>query len=184
LAATGGGNREAGSDRLTWNFRTLPEAYDKTGSKNRAWNEPARKALDGFARLRATEACGDETLSQLVATNCAAAVAAGCDDPMVAYLNARYLDKQDRPAYWKRPEVWPDIKASFDKFLQLNPDAVGWYHNYALYAYRCEQWDALNELIPKLGPVNYGYFGGKEEYDEMVRLAKENSARLKTGERK
>ena len=433
---TDGGNREAGSNRLAWNLRTLPEAYDKTGSKNHAWDEPARKALDGFARLRSAEGRGDETLSQLVATNCAAAVAAGCDDPMIAYLNARYvlasreisgtelayaltnaaeklvgsgyptvrkfyaalraaeqlkfvagtntppevhrfrriavsnlkqalddrtmpiqevddacgdmfralelnsaayeesyrgiekllfknwpeesvswllkgkfyfkyawmargsgysdsvteegwklmrerlevaeealnhawklnprdaripvvmidvelgqgrgrqfmetwfqrgmavdtnnydacqvkrnylepkwygsagemlafgrecvhskewggrvplvlsdahealaryLNRPDRPAYWKRPEVWPDIKSSFDRFFQLNPDAVGWYHNYALFAYRCEQWEKLNELVPKLGRVNFDYFGGKDEYEKMVRLAREKS---------
>jgi len=57
----------------------------------------------------------------------------------------------------------------------LNPDASGYYHNYAWYAYRAEQWDKLNELIPKLGEVNYSFFGGKEEYDKMVQLAKEHS---------
>lgn len=79
--------------------------------------------------------------------------------------------------YWKRPEVWSDVQAAFDRFFELNPDDIGWYHNYALYAYRAEQWDKLNELIPKLGPVNYSYFGGKDEFDKMVRLAKEHSGK-------
>jgi hypothetical protein len=77
--------------------------------------------------------------------------------------------------YWKQPQVWPDLRAAFDRFLQLNPDATGYYHNYALYAYRCEQWDKLNELLTKLGPINYDYFGGPAEYDKMVELARQHS---------
>jgi hypothetical protein len=85
------------------------------------------------------------------------------------------LQGTDREDYWKRPDVWPDIQAAFDRFFELNPDATGYYHNYAWYAYHAEQWDKLNELIPKLGPVNYDYFGGKDEYDKMVELAKQHS---------
>ena len=58
------------------------------------------------------------------------------------YLN----DAEARETYWKRRDVWPDIKASVEKFFQLNPDAVSWYHNYAWYAYHCEQWDVLNQF--------------------------------------
>jgi peroxiredoxin len=86
-----------------------------------------------------------------------------------------YLEPSEQTNYWRRPEVWPDIKEAFDKFFQLNPAATGWYHNYAWYAYLCEQWHALNQLIPKLGPVNYAYFGGKDQYDRIVRLAKEHA---------
>ncbi len=87
----------------------------------------------------------------------------------------RYLDKPEQDDYWKRPEVWPDIEASFNRFFELNPDATSWYHNYARYAWRCERWDKLNELIPRLGPVHYSYFGGTNEYNRMVRLAKEHA---------
>ncbi len=77
--------------------------------------------------------------------------------------------------YWKQPRVWADVQAAFDRFFDLNPDAISWYHNYAWYAYHAEQWDKLNELIPKLGAVNYQFFGGKDEYDKMLQLAKEHS---------
>jgi hypothetical protein len=59
----------------------------------------------------------------------------------------------------------------------LNPNETSWYYNYAWYAYHAEQWDTLNEIIPKLGPVNYSYFGGKDEFDKMVQLAKEHSSK-------
>lgn len=88
-------------------------------------------------------------------------------------IDGRY-DGDARTNYWKRPEVWSDVQTAFNRFFELNPSATNWYHNYVLYAYRAEQWDKLNELLPKLGPVNYSYFGGKEEFDKMVQLAKEH----------
>jgi peroxiredoxin len=84
-------------------------------------------------------------------------------------------EKFDASEYWKQPEVWPDIQEAFEKFFQLNPEATGWYHDYALYAYRCERWQALNRLLPKLGKVNYDFFGGQAEFDKMARLAKQHA---------
>jgi hypothetical protein len=86
-----------------------------------------------------------------------------------------YVDKSEQTNYWMQPDVWPDIKMSYDRFFELNPEATRYYHNYAWYAYQCEQWNAFNELIPKLGPINYDYFGGKAEFDKMVQLAKERA---------
>lgn len=86
------------------------------------------------------------------------------------------LEGVAKAAYWKRPEVWADIQSAFDRFFELNPDGTGWYHDYARYAYRAEQWDKLNELIPKLGDINYKFFGGKEEYEKMVQVAKAHAS--------
>ncbi len=93
---------------------------------------------------------------------------------------ANTLGPDARRNYWKRPEVWTDIHQAFVKFFRLNPDEKGFHHNYALYAYRAEQWDELSKQIALLGPVNYDYFGGREEYDEMVRLAKEHAAKAQS----
>jgi hypothetical protein len=98
-----------------------------------------------------------------------------------AHWNFRrgYVDKSEQTNYWKQPDVWPDIKAAFERYFEVNPDATRWYHNYAWYAYQCEQWNAFNELIPKLGPINYDFFGGKAEFDKMVQLAKEHTDKPK-----
>lgn len=90
---------------------------------------------------------------------------------------ARYLPKEQQAAYWERPEVWKDLKSAFDKFFELNPQEVGWHHNYALYAYRARQWDELNRQILLLGPINYEFFGGKAAFDEMVRQAKTHAGK-------
>jgi hypothetical protein len=87
----------------------------------------------------------------------------------------RYLPAKEQDDYWKRPEVWKDVQAAFEKFFTLNPQEPGWRHNYALYAYKAEQWDILNRQIPLLGEINYEFFGGKDEYDKMVRLAREHA---------
>jgi len=90
---------------------------------------------------------------------------------------AKTLGPEARKSYWKRAEVWADIHAAFEKFFRLNPQDSSYHHNYALYACRAEAWDELNKQIGLLGPVNYDYFGGKERFDEMVRLAKEHSTK-------
>ena len=91
----------------------------------------------------------------------------------------RYREGDAKTNYWKQPEVWLDVQAAFDRFLQLNPDATGWYHNYAYYAYLCERWDKFNELLPKLGQINYDYFGGRPEFTKMVARAKESAAQTR-----
>ena len=90
-------------------------------------------------------------------------------------IQKQYVDGSEKSNYWKRPEVWSDLKSSFDRFFELNPDATGWYHDYARYAYQAEQWDTLNRIIPKLGQINYSFFGGRNEFNKMIQLAKEHT---------
>ena len=82
-------------------------------------------------------------------------------------INSRNKDAL-QANYWKRPDVWADIQAAYDRFFELNPDAMGTFKNYAWYAYHAEQWNKLNELLPRLGPADYYLFGGQEAFDKMV----------------
>lgn len=81
-------------------------------------------------------------------------------------------EKSQQAAYWKQPSVWTDVQASIEDYIKLNPDAKNRYQLYAFYAYKAEQWGKLNELIPKLEQGDYGYFGGKAEFDKMIQMAK------------
>jgi hypothetical protein len=97
---------------------------------------------------------------------------------------AAYLEKSEQPGYWTRPDVWRDIRAAYEKFCRLNPEAKndpGTVQGYAKYAYRCEQWNTLNELIPKFGEVDYSRFGGKQAYDTMILLAKQHASQPDPG---
>ncbi len=84
-------------------------------------------------------------------------------------------DPSKQADYWKQPQVWADIQSAYERFFELNPSATDTYYNYALYAYRAEQWDNFNQLLPKLEPVNYTFFGGKDEFDKMVQTAKNHA---------
>ena len=109
---------------------------------------------------------------------CAASTQWGEQVPLVlmeVYLRLEaYLDADKKAAFWKQPEIWPDLQASFEQFFKLNPQDTGRHHDYAWLAYKCEQWDELNRQIGLLGPVNHAFFGGKDAFDKMVRLAKEH----------
>ena len=88
---------------------------------------------------------------------------------------SRTLEADNRQTYWQLPEVWPDIKAGYDKFAQTNPDATRFRYPYAAYAFRCSQWQDFNEQVKFIrqndSVPNYRYFGGKEAFDKLVGLA-------------
>ena len=81
------------------------------------------------------------------------------------------LDAGERESYWKRPEVWADLQSAYERLLALNPQATGYHDYYLQAAYRAGQWHAFNDLLNRIGTVNYDYFGGKDRFDEMVRHA-------------
>jgi hypothetical protein len=90
-------------------------------------------------------------------------------------IHQEFTEASGKTNYWKQPAVWLDLKSAFERFFELNPDAIGWYHNYARYAYQAGDWAAFNKLIPKLGPINYDFFGGKNEFEKMLAMAKERA---------
>ncbi len=85
---------------------------------------------------------------------------------------AAFLPKGQQADYWKDATVWQDVDSSYKRFFSLNPDAVGYRHNYAWYAYRAEQWNLFNEQITLFNGTNYSFFGGREEFERMVAKAK------------
>jgi len=91
-------------------------------------------------------------------------------DAHIAIRN-EFIPDTERSAYWSRPEVWADLKSAHTRFFELYPDASGWYPNYAWYAYQAGDWSAFNEMVPKLGPANYDFFGGETNFNQMVAVA-------------
>ncbi len=74
------------TNRLDWNMKTLVQAYQDIGNTDQAWDKPAIQALTEFARSRSLVLDPDEPWAEIIATNCGAAINAGCDDPMIRYL--------------------------------------------------------------------------------------------------
>jgi hypothetical protein len=87
---------------------------------------------------------------------------------MLAYDSATGL----KDAYWKQPGVWADVRDSFQRFYELNPDATYGWHEFASCAYKCEQFNTFLELIARIQQVNYDFFGGEQRLAEMIAFAK------------
>jgi hypothetical protein len=90
-----------------------------------------------------------------------------------AHINlARYAERAGSTNYWRQPEVWTDVRASFEKFFSLNPNDVSWRHNYAYHAYQCRQYAVFIQQLGLFGShTNYSYFGGKPAFELMVETA-------------
>lgn len=88
---------------------------------------------------------------------------------------ARNLNSQAREAYWTLPDVWPDIKAGYERYAQGNPDDTRFRYPYAWYAFRCGHMDDFKAQIQLIrqndGEVKYGYFGGKAAFDQAMARA-------------
>lgn len=81
---------ESSQSRLDWNLKTLVIPYKKSGGTSRKWDVFATDALTEFARSRAQVSAPGEWWQEIIATNAAAAIDAGCTDPMIRYLYVRY----------------------------------------------------------------------------------------------
>ena len=87
---------------------------------------------------------------------------------------AKYYQMTASPEYWHRSHVWADVKSSYEKFFAINPEAVGWRHNYARDAYLCGQHATFLEQtrLFKFG-TNQAFFGGAARFQEMLKKASE-----------
>lgn len=82
-----------------------------------------------------------------------------------------------KDAHWKQRGVWEDVRSSFERFEELNPGDTSALHDYASCAYKCEQYDQFLELLGRIQPVNYTYFGSEQRLAEMVAFAKLKSVK-------
>src|SRR4051812_43303151 len=78
--------------KLGWNRRTLAGAYDRVGKKDARWDAPAREALELAALFFSHSLEPQVTLGDLHRAT-QTALAAGCDDPLIQYLDARSFEK-------------------------------------------------------------------------------------------
>jgi hypothetical protein len=96
----------------------------------------------------------------------------------LAELEAEF-DKSKSVTYWRRPGVWEDLRSSYDKCLSLNPKDLLARHRYARDARACGEFKTLLEQITILGKdTDKHYFGGPQEFDEMLRVAREKTGAL------
>jgi hypothetical protein len=89
----------------------------------------------------------------------------------------QYSHKDDKN-YYAKPEVWRDIQSAYERYFELNPDDDSHRHNYASDAFRCGEYGAFLEQLPKFtSGTNYKWFGGKKKFDAMVQKAIANAGK-------
>ncbi|MBX3747591.1 MAG: hypothetical protein KF833_19970 [Verrucomicrobiae bacterium] len=70
--------------------------------------------------------------------------------------------------HWTQPGVWKDVKASYDRFFELNPGATQIRNNFARYAHKCGQFGVFLDILPTIKPLNPAVFGGRPALEQMV----------------
>ena len=113
---------------------------------------------------------------------CVASQKWGAEVPLVLqevhHNLAQYYGLADSDDYWHRPQVWRDVRSSYEKFFQLNPGNTDYNQEYARDAFKCGQYTVFLQQLPKftLG-TNYSVFKGEEEFNRMVAEAKAKAAK-------
>jgi len=93
-------------DRQKWNLATLNGSYESAGHKNPKWDKDAEESLGDFARLQTASDAEVEALSALIGDAAQDAVKAGCDDPMIGYLYARFSSQAQAKPFSERQGLY------------------------------------------------------------------------------
>ena len=74
--------------------------------------------------------------------------------------------------YNSRPEVWADIRASYERYMEANPTDVLIRHDYARDAFNAGKYhDFLTQVSGFTTGTNLNFFGGPKEFEAMVKKA-------------
>src|SRR5436190_7225549 len=82
---------EVAPELLSYNLKTTVGAYERAGRKNPKWDAAAKGSLEAFARIRSSTNGLPESLFMVLKTNLPVLATLKCDDPMIRYLQTRYV---------------------------------------------------------------------------------------------
>lgn len=82
--------------------------------------------------------------------------------------------EKDKAAYWKRPDVWEDVKAVYEAALLHDPNRAWWRSFYAKLACWCGHYDVARRQFEAVGErVELGAFKDPAELDRLRAEANE-----------
>ncbi len=79
--------------------------------------------------------------------------------------------------HWTQPGVWEDVRSSYERFFELNPDAVRWRSLYAKYAYKCRQFGPFLDQVSLSREADEELLGGREALEQMIQTAERATGR-------
>lgn len=123
----------ARQDRQQWYQNALTKSYQSGGHTNPKWDKDAREALSDFAQIKTGPDDEQEVLSDLIGQAADNAVGAGCDDPMVRYLQVCYSSSARGEPLKEEQKMYRAAAKALDnsdypplfKFY-ADADAAGW----------------------------------------------------------
>ena len=102
--------------------------------------------------------------------------------PMILLDAYSTLAQQTKPEsaraeLYKDPTVWQDVKDAVTEMERRQPGKTWYYNNLAWYAWKCERWKELDEVMGKLDRPDYEYFGGRDAFDRMMQDLRAHATR-------
>ncbi len=88
---------------------------------------------------------------------------------------ASSLPPEQKTNYLRQAEVWADVRRSFERFFELNPNDNPRRNFYAKTAYDCGQWQVFLQQVALLERTNFLSFGGGDVFSDMLETAKKNA---------
>jgi hypothetical protein len=82
----------------------------------------------------------------------------------------------ERIDYWRRPDVWRDIRESYELFLSRYPEDVDARTAFAQYADKANAFEVFLkqvEVLESSGKIDYAKFGGKPQLERDKRRIQE-----------
>lgn len=102
--------------------------------------------------------------------------------PMILLDAYSTLAQQTKPEsaraeLYKDPTVWQDVRDAVTEMERRQPGKTWYYNNLAWYAWKCERWKELDEVMGKLDRPDYEYFGGRDQVDRMMQDLRAHTTR-------
>lgn len=114
------------------------------------------------------------------AVECVASTDWGGNVPQIMldyYADIEPSDLSSKADFYARPEVWSDVQKALNQLLKLNPEESGWHYNFFKFAYFAGDWTVAARELEAMGEVDdYTYFGGKEQFNEMTKRVRAETA--------
>ena len=81
-------------------------------------------------------------------------------------------------SYFAQPEVWADIKRSFEAFFAVCPEEMHYRVDFAYHAWVAQDWPLCAEQLGLVEPElsDFSWIGGREVYERMVAEVKAHQA--------
>ena len=100
---------------LRWYQSKTVSAYRKSSYTNSRWNDPAEKALELYSQMSARPSARTAANRATLVGHLQSAIDAGCNDPLIRYLELNYMPETKAQTSDKFIAAWVQVAQRLDK---------------------------------------------------------------------